>query len=222
MVHVAMFAKHWQAGKVKTRLAHKIGFENSSVIYLGFLRHLTSKLCKTGQKRSIIYAPADAKDVFVNNFGEHWQLQPQSSGGLGERMANFFRENLQRDPKVVLIGSDTPDITPARIQAAADLLDKNDVVLGPSLDGGYYLIAMRTMNESIFQDVEWSTETVLEQTIEKLKTTETSYDLLPPMQDVDMFPELVTLQEKLEAMSDRDELDDQLLELLNPITSEFA
>ena len=63
---------------------------------------------------------------------------------------------------------------------------------------------------------------MLEQTIEKLKTTETSYDLLPPMQDVDMFPELVTLQEKLEAMSDRDELDDQLLELLNPITSEFA
>ena len=220
MIYVAMFAKHWQPGKVKTRLADKIGRENASKVYLAFVEHLTRRLGTSGDIRSIVYSPPESKSDFEEQFGDDWQLHPQTGGDLGQRMAGFFAEGLKANSKVILIGSDTPDIAPSRIQQAVETLDKKDVVLGPCQDGGYYLIGMRKMVPEIFTGIPWSTGKVLENTVDILNKLQIEFGLLPTMQDVDELPNLKRLRDDLAGMQTRDELDEQLLKTVAEILDE--
>lgn len=215
-----MFAKHWQPGKVKTRLADKIGHENASKVYLAFVEHLTRRLVACGDNRSIVYSPAESKNEFAKQFSDDWQLLAQSEGNLGQRMANFFAEGLQTNSKVILIGSDTPDINPERIQEAIDTLDQKDVVLGPCQDGGYYLIGMRKMVPEVFNGIPWSTGKVLENTVRILEEQQIEFGLLATMQDVDELPNLKRLQRDLLSMPTRDDLDEQLLKTVTDVVGD--
>ena len=89
MVHVAMFAKYWLAGKVKTRLAGRIGDLSASQIYLAFVRHLLDRLSTAGDCRSVVYSPADAVEKFRSLAGGAWELRPQCDGDLGTLFGRF-------------------------------------------------------------------------------------------------------------------------------------
>lgn len=115
--------------------------------------------------------------------------------------------------KVVIIGADCPLLDSTIVSAAFDLLDQAPVVIAPSDDGGYCLIAMNNQLgkfPDLFSDVDWGTATVLEQTLEHLKRQEIDYRLMEPLNDVDEIEDLLELKSDLESRS-RDDLDERLL-----------
>jgi rSAM/selenodomain-associated transferase 1 len=111
--------------------------------------------------------------------GAGWQIEPQRGRDLGERLERGFAEALQRGAKkVIAIGTDTPWMGARRLRMALAWLDAEDVVLGPSFDGGYYLVGARRRVPGIFRGVAWGTSTVLNVTRLALERRGTSYRLL--------------------------------------------
>ncbi len=194
MVHLAIFAKYWEAGKVKTRLAARLGDDRARDVYRVFLRHLMDKLGEAGDTRTIVFTPSDREGEFRSEISASWQLAPQSDGDLGNRMQCFFQAyGSEPTQKNILIGSDTPDLPSSYIRKTAEMLESVPVVIGPSADGGYYLLACRGEMPAIFEGIPWSTPRVLELTLEKLSALNCRYKLLPEMKDVDEFQDLQRL-----------------------------
>jgi hypothetical protein len=100
-------------------------------------------------------------------------------------MWTAIQDALQDYDKVIVIGTDCPDYTCEYIEQAINLLDETDVVIGPAMDGGYVLIGMKKAYEFLFYDIPWSSNAVLETTIEKIKNHSLSYALLPSLRDID-------------------------------------
>lgn len=134
------------------------------------------------------------KTVFYSNFLEPadvWQdsrykKQLQEGSGLGERMRHAFEYSFKQGiKKTVIIGTDCFELSSAIIINAFAYLDSNDVVLGPAHDGGYYLLAMKENQPQLFENISWSTEEVLEQTLSICKELNLSVFQLPVLADID-------------------------------------
>lgn len=193
-----MFAKYWQPGKVKTRLAGGIGAVSAARVYESFVVALTSRFRAVADCRILCFSPRERRKEFTELAEPHWTAVPQAEGGLGERMSVFFSEAFQSGAdRVVLIGSDSPTLPRENIAAAFELLAENDVVLGPTPDGGYYLIGARRTTPPVFEDVAWSTPDVLAQTIERFRAAELTYEQLPSWYDVDELADLHRLRDEL-------------------------
>ena len=209
VIHFAMFAKYWEPGQVKTRLGRVIGNPLASDIHLMFVQHLVNRFGAFGDRRTLVYSPATAKNSFRQFLPDTWDMQPQSDGNLGIRMKTFFRESTDvANCKTLLIGSDTPDIPVSFAHQVVQMLDEVQVVLGPSSDGGYYLIAMNGFCD-VFDDVPWSTDQVLASTLNRLDQQRIPFQLLPELTDVDEIDDLKRLMQKLKS-ADRDLLDENL------------
>lgn len=185
-----VFTKNPVKGKIKTRLAKDIGDEDALKVYMQLLKHtreITEELdiCENY--------------IFYNEFiptRDNWspmdyQKMLQKGDGLGEKMKNAFNEMFKEGySKVVIISPDCPDLKSANIQQAFKLLEKNDYVIGPLTDGGYYLLGMKAMNEKIFEDKQWSTESVYPETVKNIEEEGASYFALPTLSDVDYAEDL--------------------------------
>ncbi len=187
-----IFAKNPEAGKVKTRLAATIGNEQALAVYNHLLNHTVS--CTE-------YLPID-KFVFYSNNIPHedvWDLKHyfkdlQIGKDLGERMKNAVDATFEKGyEKIVIIGTDCPELTGGIIMNAFEYLQNNDLVIGPAEDGGYYLIGSKKLHTEIFEDIKWSTAEVLNETIRKLNSLQLSYFLLPELNDIDEEKDLITL-----------------------------
>ena len=172
-----------------------------------------------------MFSPHDRANEFAAAAGTRWNTVAQTEGDLGQRMQTFFEmafaaaaaEDLNNRPKkVVVIGSDCPQLTAADIESAFKLLDQEPVVLGPSTDGGYYLIGMRNECADIFSGIDWSTERVLEQTIEHLRAKGIGYQCLSPKTDIDEYADLMTYRQQLASRQSAD-TDDALATALAKI-----
>lgn len=204
VTHLGLFAKFWQPTRVKTRLAEKIGANAASQIYYEFLEFLLRQHRATANRRTVVFSPGGRLSEFSRLCGRDWELSPQSSGDLGNRMKTFFQHAFEqnRSSKVIVIGSDCPLLDQSRILHAAECLDRNPVVIGPSPDGGYYLIGMNKPYLEIFENVAWSTPQVLPQTLGILDREQIGYDLLPEMYDVDDYYDLEMLMSELQAQAE--------------------
>ena len=202
---LGIFAKFWAPGEVKTRLAKSIGSKQASELYRAFLIHSVEQLRKFDAERVICFSPETARDAFSNISNNEWQLFLQPEGDLGQRLASFFRESFDDasdsgpsgPDRVVVLGTDSPTLPLARIQAAFDRLEGTDVVIGPSTDGGYYLIGLSADRPSLFEGIPWSTSHVLNATIDRCLANKWTYALLPPWRDVDELEDLIWLRASL-------------------------
>lgn len=222
---LGIFAKYWEAGKVKTRLGASVGIEVSAEIHRYFVNHLASTLGGISAKRVIAISPFEKRTEFATEcFGSNdWDLIPQGDQDLGNRMLRYFEEMFENgSDRVILIGSDLPTISLELIESAFVALERNDVVLGPALDGGYYLIGMSKRPHDIFQGIAWSTDSVLDETIKILKQNQLSFHLLAEMDDVDQFENLNQLVVDLRKLgAEKSEDNHNLLEFLQPIVDRF-
>ncbi|MEE9374043.1 MAG: TIGR04282 family arsenosugar biosynthesis glycosyltransferase [Saprospiraceae bacterium] len=100
-------------------------------------------------------------------------------------MANAFNELLKDHTKVVIIGSDCPKISPPIILSAYDALETSDVVIGPTFDGGYYLLGMKSPQPFLFENIVWSSESVYEKTISNMDKKGLNYAVIKKLSDVD-------------------------------------
>ena len=168
----------------------------------------------------MVFSPADRKADFRRDIPEAWGLRPQADGDLGNRLLDFarFKFESKKEPsansddvtKLVIIGADSPQITPTDIQRAFDELDAADAVISPSTDGGYCLIGMRQLLTPAFENMDWGTETVLEQTLKQLDGYEVK--LTEPLTDVDYWEDLIKLAETLQQNSMADQPKPELLQ----------
>ncbi len=199
MNQLALFAKYWEPGKVKTRLGRDLGEEQAAELYRMFLATTLRRCEVLGARRTLVYSPSNRRDDMALLAGANWNLEPQADGNLGQRMKKFFRESLtQSSSPVVLIGSDSPHVPLEYLQKAFELLEKVPVVLGPSEDGGYYLIGLSQFLPELFEGVAWSTPGVLEQTIAKLDASSNPYELLPTCYDIDDIGDLRRLADEID------------------------
>ena len=176
-------------GQCKTRLASTLGDEKALAVYIQLLDY-TAQFTQDIEADKFIYTtnkPFDNRRWTNNN--THFRLQ--SEGDLGERMNNAIQEVLQEGyEKVVLIGSDCAEINSDDIHTAFQQLNTHDITLGPALDGGYYLIGMKEVSPTLFQNITWSTNSVLNDTIARIKAAGLTFSLLEEKSDIDVEADL--------------------------------
>ena len=198
-----LFAKKPAPGAVKTRLQSLMSAHDAVRLYEAMLLDCAAALHATQAAAKVVaFTPAHAEDALralLDPIGV-FEYEPQPEGDLGERMEGLMQWVFARGAeRVVLIGSDSPSLPAAYIDEGLALLREKEVVLGPSTDGGYYLVGRRKGESRIFQGVAWSTGMVLEQTLVRLGTQ--TLGLLPPWYDVDTPADAGFLKVHLEALA---------------------
>jgi len=199
---LVVFARDPVVGQVKTRLNPFLDLQTTCDLYTCFLSDSLDKICAV-----------KSADCFVGIYpssisGYFERLDPslsinifvQEGKDLGDRMKNAFSARFADGYEdVVIIGADSPSLPLAYIEQA--FASKKDVVLGPSMDGGYYLIGMRKKITNLFDGIAWGSDRVLKDTYCKLESSDVSLELLPVWYDVDRSDDLIFLKTHLELMS---------------------
>ncbi len=187
---VIVFLKAPVAGKVKTRLAAKIGDDQALQVYKQLLRHTFHVLNHSEAEVFLFLTEKDEKGGLPFKMPKS-QIFYQTGEGLGMRMRNAFEKVFQLGfGPAIIIGTDNIEIRPEHLSQAFDVLQSHDTVIGPSNDGGYYLLGMNSFQAQLFQDISWSSSVVLEQSIEKIVNSGLSYRLLPELVDIDEYEDL--------------------------------
>jgi len=204
---VIVFVKNIKLGTVKTRLAKTIGNYGAFEVYTELVK-ITEKATQNLAIDKRVYF----SNAIVNNQWKDEFKTVQQGGDLGERMLNAFEDGFNDGyDRIVLIGSDLPDINSNHILNGLNALDANDVVFGPAEDGGYYLVGMSQLVPQIFQNKPWSQPNLLKTTLEELNHNNTSVGLLEVLNDIDTYEDLLTsnfyknnkkLQEKIQELYD--------------------
>lgn len=179
-----IFSKNPEFGQVKTRLAKTIGPTNALRVYRYLLEYTKNIALECPVDRVVMYSDfIDFEDIFP---AHEFTKDLQEGDDLGERMmmalGACFEEGYK---KVVIIGSDCYEITSEHIMDAFFALDKNDLVMGPAQDGGYYLIGMKESHDKLFLQKTWSSPDVFVDTLLDAKALGLSYHLLPTLSDID-------------------------------------
>ena len=183
-----VFVKYPEPGKVKTRIARDLGTERAAKIYSHMARSIIEKVWRAETYRTVIYFdPPDRETdirawLGINNVS----YEVQSPGTLGDKMSKaietVFSEGAE---KAVLIGTDVPEITAELIRTAFSMLESTEVVLGPTEDGGYYLIGLQMFEPQLFKNIDWSTDVVFNQSLGLIKEQNLSYRIIDSLKDVD-------------------------------------
>jgi hypothetical protein len=188
-----LMAKFPEQGQVKTRLAAEVGDHHATELYTRFVLDLLQTLPSRGWSFRLALYPWDRKTKMAVIIGEEVVQVPQRGNDLGERMGNLFADAFAEGfRKVVMVGSDAPDLPPEFIDEAFTALNKHDAVLGPACDGGYYLIGVRreSFRDRIFDGLPWSTPEVFPQQMRRFREQGLRAYILPPWQDVDTLADL--------------------------------
>ena len=183
-----MFVKEPQLGFVKTRLAQNTSDEFALVLYQFFIHDLLYTL--QGETSDFKLCGYPKLDIINDKFGKYDNFL-QEEGDLGVKMQKAFEQMFDKGyEKIILIGSDTPHITNATFNEAFEKLDQHDIILGPSADGGYYLIGFnkKTFLKDVFENITWSNPQVLEQTLQKLHTKQVYFT--QELNDIDTIEDL--------------------------------
>lgn len=190
---IIIFARYPVEGKVKTRLAANIGNKYAVEFYKLISRKIINRIkVIRNSYKYVFYSDEKEKDIVKKWLGRSFLYSHQEGNDLNERMTDAFRKVFSHGAnKVIIVGTDIPDLSKELINKAISDLDKNDVVIGPSKDGGYYLLGMKKFTPGLFEDIEFSTETVFAKTIEKIKMLGLTYTTLETLQDIDTEDDLV-------------------------------
>lgn len=182
-----IFTRNPELGKCKTRLAAKTGDKIALDIYKFLLNHTVAITQNLNADKQVHYSVAIRdNDIWSNNI---YHKKLQNGKDLGSRMMNAFKQGFADGYKnIIIIGSDLFDITTTDLENAFDHLLKNDFVVGPATDGGYYLLGMKKLNSSVFKNKDWGTNTVLKDTLKNLK--DEKIKLLEAKNDVDYYEDI--------------------------------
>ncbi len=199
-IAVFIMAKTPRPGEVKTRLCPLLSGAEAAELYRCFLLDKIQQVKALKEATpAIAYAPPEGRAVF-EGMAPDFFLVPQRGADLGARLANSFEQFFRNGCAAALaIDSDTPTLPVAFLQQALDLIATPtvDLVLGPSEDGGYYLIGLRALHRELFEDIAWSTSQVLPETIRRAKAKGLQVVRLPPWHDVDTPGDLERLRAEL-------------------------
>ena len=199
---ILLFLRAPEEGHVKTRLAASLGDQTTLTLYRAFVEDILEMLSGTGYPVILYGHPADKISDITSWLEPDNPCRPQEGDTLGDKMANAFSTAFSEGyEQVALLGSDIPDLPPRIIHEAFDALEKEGAALGPSHDGGYYLIAFRAASflPQVFENIPWSTEAVLLRTLDVFQKCDRPVHLLPPWWDIDTIENLKALSARHQA-----------------------
>ena len=206
-----------RAGTVKTRLQPSLTAEEAAELNVCFLRDIAAAIVSSGrQSKGVgVFTPLGSEGEYENVLPSDFVLIPQRGDSFGERLMNAATDLLRVGfESCCLINSDSPTVTADAFRQAVVKLKgaDNRIVLGPSDDGGYYLIGMRKVYRRLFEDIDWSTERVFTQTLDRARELTLSVHVLPKCYDIDDATALRRLC---------GELLDKKADAIAPVTREF-
>lgn len=178
-----VFIKNPQLGKVKTRIAKDLGDADALLIYMSLLEHTRKVVSNVDALKYLYYSNWIVENDKWPN--EKFAKNLQEGNSLGERMAHAFAHTFQNHNKVIIIGSDCIQLTSKIIDDAYRTLDNYDIVIGPAEDGGYYMLGMRTYSPQLFDNMTWSHDKVLQDTIDRAEQSKLTYNIAPTLSDID-------------------------------------
>lgn len=185
-----IFLKYPEPGKVKTRLAAGTGEKFALKFYRLCIDNL---ICEVRIIKDtaiyIFYAGAEEKE-FTGWIGGGFNYIRQNGNDLGGKMASAFKSVLEKHKKAIITGSDIPDLNAEIINEAFSKLKTHDFVIGPSSDGGYYLLGMKNFSPFLFNEIKWSTSAVFEDTIVRMKHSGKTFSVLEKIDDIDTKEDL--------------------------------
>lgn len=189
-----VFLKYPEPGQVKTRLARLIGKEKAASIYRNLVEATFDSVTPLHSHEvdvTIAFEPPEKENEIKGWLPGPFEYFPQKGGDLGGRLREAARQAFSEGARqVILIGTDTPNLTSDEILEGFDLLEEHNAILGPAWDGGYYLIGMNSFEPALFQEISWSSPFVLQETVSKLKQLNWSYATLSLKRDVDYVEDL--------------------------------
>jgi rSAM/selenodomain-associated transferase 1 len=192
-----VFARLPELGRVKTRIAAELGHERTLTIYEAMLADLLERVGDSDERIEVEImwtASPDATGEDLRRVFGPRRLAMQTGATLGDRMSIAFSERVffHDASKVMAIGTDEPGVDRAFIECAFRLLDSCDWVVGPASDGGYYLLGCRAADffPEIFQDIEWSSDKVLQATLDRIRDKGQTIAVLPTRSDIDFVEDL--------------------------------
>ncbi len=189
-----VFTRYPESGKTKTRLIPALGRKGAARLQRQMTEHIVATATKLSNRPGLaieVYHEGGSTDLMKAWLGSQFAYRPQGTGDIGQRMLRAFENAFQDEmAAAVIIGSDIPEISANIIQQAFEELQKNDLVLGPARDGGYYLIGMKNTIPAetyncLFDDIKWGTGSVLSQTLHTARESGLHFILLEPLNDVD-------------------------------------
>ena len=182
-----IFTRNPVLGKVKTRLAKTVGDKTALDIYHFLLQKTQEVTKKISCDKKVYYSEKIIKDDLWDQ--SIYQKREQYGNDLGEKMKNAINDGFKNNyEKIIVIGSDLFDLEPSHINEAFKKLNHNNVVSGPALDGGYYLIGLKKLYPKIFQNKNWGTSSVRKETLKNLEKVDVH--LLPMLNDVDVIEDI--------------------------------
>ncbi len=190
---VIIFARSPKLGQVKTRLAESLGNEFALKFYTLCAKHVFDECRKLSSynTRLYIFFAGDNAGGIKKLTGNSFSYFLQSGNDLGQRMENAFNLVFKTGAKkVLIIGTDVPDIDSSLIENSFELLNINDLVIGPSLDGGYYLLGLKKPYNDLFYNISWSTKSVFEETLKKIKSKKIKFKVTARLYDIDTEDDL--------------------------------
>lgn len=195
---VLVFLRAPEEGRVKTRLSKCLNPAFVLALYRGFVGDTLDAL-NAFEDKILYFWPPGKEKMLENWLGSGCVFSCQRGEDIGQRMANAFQDIFKKGyTRAILIGVDIPELGHDVIELAFKALQTRDAVIGPSADGGYYLIGFqkKSFSKDIFDDIDWSTEKVLNQSVRAMSRLSIQYELLPELSDIDT-------PEDLKALSDR-------------------
>jgi rSAM/selenodomain-associated transferase 1 len=178
---IKLFAKPPVEGKVKTRLIPDIGEKSATAIYQHCLKSNIKLVKQSAFEYQIWLTEVSDHPLFKNE-----KVKIQQGNNLGEKMLHALTEALSLHTKVILIGSDCLDLSTSLLKRVCEKLEQHELVFIPALDGGYVLIAAKeSIDPNIFKDIEWGSDSVLTQTLERAMQSGIDTAVLNPLRDID-------------------------------------
>ena len=198
---LVIFAKWPVPGQVKTRLCPPLQPDQAAELARCFLIDTVERVSRLADLQVwVAFTPPDTEQLFRDLLPSSVRYLPQRGKDLGERELNVFVDLLEKEAtSVAIMGSDIPSVPLEYVEAAFNLLRQSgcDAVFGPSSDGGYYFVGAQAVQPALFENIEWSTEKVLEQTLSQARLHTINVSLIPSWHDVDTEEDLRKLAEQL-------------------------
>ena len=201
-----VFAKNPVPNQVKTRLIPTLSPEQAATLYTAFLTDWCETLAELPNVDIVIaYTPIEAQLDLQALIGDDVSYIPQIGTDLGERLTSATQWAAEQGyAQILFVGSDSPTLPISYISQAITLLDSRDTVIGPSTDGGYYLIGfsvetLATTIPQVFEEIAWSTAGVFQQTVTRIREAKVTLGLLPPWYDIDTPEDLTFLHTHISA-----------------------
>ncbi len=192
--YLIIFTRYPEPGVTKTRLIPALGEVGAATLQRQMIEQTLTTARLVCPSTIAIWFTGGSEAQMQAWLGDDLKYHPQSSGDLGDRMATAFQVTFaQGADRAVIIGTDCPALTPDAIAKAFELLDTFDLVLGPAMDGGYYLMGLNQFHPALFAGIAWSTDQVLSQTVTIAETLSLTTAYLAPLTDIDRPEDLASL-----------------------------